>query len=65
MVDKSKIKDVLLWTVYTNVIDHKNIGYGHVVDLFINKRCQNITFRDYFFCKKSSGFMGLFLDLLI
>ena len=58
MVDKAKIKDVLLWTVYTNVIDHKNIGYGHVVDLFVNKRCQNITFRDYFFLQRLFGIYG-------
>lgn len=58
MVDKAKIKDVLLWTVYTNVIEHKNIGYGNVVDLFVNKRCQNLTFRDYFFLQRIFGIYG-------
>lgn len=58
MVDKAKIKDVLLWTVYTNVIDHKSIRYSHVVDLFVNRRCQNITFRDYFLLQKIFGIYG-------
>ena len=30
-VDKAKIKDVLLWTVYTNVIEHKNIANANTV----------------------------------
>ena len=58
MVDKAKIKDIVLWTVYTNVIDHPNVRYRHVVDLFVNKRCQNITFRDYFFLQRVFGCYG-------
>ena len=48
----AKIKDTLLWTIYTNVIDHKNIRYSHVVDMYVNKRCKNIIFEDYFFLQK-------------
>lgn len=58
MVDKAKIKDIVLWTVYTNVIDHPNVRYRHVVDLLVNKRCQNITFRDYFFLQRVFGCYG-------
>jgi hypothetical protein len=58
MVDKAKIKDIVLWTVYTNVIDHPNVRYRHVVDLLVNKKCQNITFRDYFFLQRVFGCYG-------
>lgn len=58
MVDKAKIKDIVLWTVYTNVIDHPNVRYRHVVDLLLNKKCQNITFRDYFFLQRVFGCYG-------
>lgn len=58
MVDKAKIKDIVLWTVYTNVIDHPNVRYRHVVDLLVNKKCQNITFRDYFFLQRVYGCYG-------
>lgn len=58
MVNNAKIKDIVLWTVYTNVIDHPNVRYRHVVDLFVNKRCQNITFRDYFFLQRVFGCYG-------
>ena len=56
----SKIKDTLLWTIYTNVIDHKNIRYSHIVDLYINRRCQNICFEDYFFLQKMFCVYGAF-----
>lgn len=58
MVDKAKLKDIVLWTVYTNAIDHPNVRYSHVVDLFVNKRCLNITFRDYFFLLRILGCYG-------
>lgn len=63
MVDKAKIKDIVLWTVYTNVIDHPNVRYRHVVDLLVNKRCQNITFSDYFFLQRGFGCYGGFIQI--
>lgn len=56
----SKIRDILLWTIYTNVIDHGNIRYGHIVDLYINRRCKNICFKDYFFLQKIFCVYGAF-----
>ena len=56
----AKIKDTLLWTIYTNVIDHKNIRYSHVVDMYVNKRCKNIIFEDYFFLQKMFCVYGAF-----
>lgn len=56
----SKIKDIILWAIYANVIDHKNIGYGHIVDLYTNRRCKNICFEDYFFLQKIFCVYGAF-----
>lgn len=61
----SKIKDIILWAIYANVIDHKNIGYGHIVDLYTNRRCKNICFEDYFFYKRFFVCTGLSLKGLI
>ena len=54
------IKDILLWSIYTNTIDHGNIKYSHIIDLCVNRRCKNICFDDYFFLQKLFCVYGAF-----